>query len=73
MTERYSLQDCAGEGRFVKSEGTPDLDQRRHHHPEAEDPDEGDHQPDVQSGKDPGVVGVARDQDVPEKVEKISD
>jgi hypothetical protein len=51
----------------VESEGAPDLDERRHHHAEAEEPHEGDHEPDVEAGEDAGVVGVARNQDVPEK------
>jgi hypothetical protein len=50
----------------VEPESAPDLNEGRHHHPEAEDPDEGDHEPDVEAGEDPGVVCVAGYQDVPE-------
>ncbi len=49
----------------MKTQRPPDLDEWRDHHAEAEHPDEGDHQPDVQPGKDPGVVGVTGDQNVP--------
>ena len=50
----------------MKAQGPPQLHQWGHHHPEAEKPDEGDHEPDVEAGKDSRVVGVAGDQDVPE-------
>ncbi len=59
-------ENGAREGRLVKTQWPPDLDEWRDHHAEAEHPDEGDHQPDVQPGKDPRVVGVAGDQNVPE-------
>ena len=62
-----SPEDGAGEGLLLEPEGAPDLGERRDEDAEAEGPREGDHEEDVGLRVDAAVVGVARDQHVPER------
>ena len=61
-----SPENGAGEGLLLEPERAPDLCERRHEDAEAEGPGEGDHEEDVGLRVDAAVVGVARDQHVPE-------
>lgn len=67
MQTPHSLQDCTRKGLLLKPKLAPDLDQGRHQHAKGKDPDKDDHETNVGLGVDLAVVGVAGDQDVPEK------
>ena len=62
-----SPENGAGEGLLLEPERAPDLCERRHEDAEAEAPGKGDHEEDVGLRVDAAVVGVARDQHVPER------
>lgn len=62
----FYLEDGAGEGGRIEAQATPQTEERRDHHAEGEEPDQGDHEVNEVLTVHAVVEAVVSDEDVPE-------